>query len=97
MSVSFHQKKKNKSVSEKKSGKKDITRWIVIALWALFVAVSVGVYCLFNAISKGRIGYMPPIEELQNPKDKLASEIYSADMVPIGRNYLEQGLRISLD
>ena len=97
MSVSFHQKKKNKSVSEKKSGKKDITRWIVIALWALFVAVSVGVYCLFNAISKGRIGYMPPIEELQNPKDKLASEIYSADMVPIGRYYLEQGNRISID
>ncbi len=97
MSVSFHQKKKHKSVSEKKSGKKDITRWIVIALWALFVAVSVGVYCLFNAISKGRIGYMPPIEELQNPKDKLASEIYSADMVPIGRYYLEQGNRISID
>lgn len=97
MSVSFHQKKKNKSVSEKKSGKKDITRWIVIALWTLFVAVSVGVYCLFNAISKGRIGYMPPIEELQNPKDKLASEIYSADMVPIGRYYLEQGNRISID
>ena len=97
MSVSFHQKKKNKSVSEKKYGKKDITRWIVIALWALFVAVSVGVYCLFNAISKGRIGYMPPIEELQNPKDKLASEIYSADMVPIGRYYLEQGNRISID
>lgn len=97
MSVSFHQKKKNKSVSEKKSGKKDITRWIVIALWALFVAVSVGVYCLFNAISKGRIGYMPPIEELQNPKDKLASEIYSADMVSIGRYYLEQGNRISID
>lgn len=97
MSVSFHQKKKNKSVSEKKSGKKDITRWIVIALWVLFVAVSVGVYCLFNAISKGRIGYMPPIEELQNPKDKLASEIYSADMVPIGRYYLEQGNRISID
>lgn len=97
MSVSFHQKKKNKSVSEKKSGKKDITLWIVIALWALFVAVSVGVYCLFNAISKGRIGYMPPIEELQNPKDKLASEIYSADMVPIGRYYLEQGNRISID
>ncbi len=97
MSALFHQKKKNNSVSEKKSGKKDITRWVVITLWVLFVAVLVGVYCLFNAISKGRIGYMPPIEELQNPKDKLASEIYSADMVPIGRYYLEQGNRISID
>ncbi len=97
MSALFHQKKKNNSVLEKKSGKKDITRWVVITLWVLFVAVLVGVYCLFNAISKGRIGYMPPIEELQNPKDKLASEIYSADMVPIGRYYLEQGNRISID
>ncbi|MCD7711000.1 MAG: transglycosylase domain-containing protein [Porphyromonadaceae bacterium] len=40
---------------------------------------------------------MPPIEALQNPKDKLASEIYSADMVSIGRYYMEQGNRISID
>lgn len=97
MSTLFHQKKKTLSPSEKKSGKKDITRIIIIVLWVLFVAVAIGIYCIFSAISKGRIGYMPPIEELQNPKDKLASEIYSADMVPIGRYYLEQGNRISID
>lgn len=97
MSTLSHQKEKNTSSPDKKAGKKDITRIIVIVLWVLFVAVLVGVGLLFNAISKGRIGYMPPIEELQNPKDKLASEIYSADMVPIGRFYLEQGNRISID
>ena len=97
MSTLFPPKKKADSSPPKKSGKKDITRVIVIVLWTLFVAVAIGVYCLFSAISKGRIGYMPPIEELQNPKDKLASEIYSADMVPIGRYYLEQGNRISID
>lgn len=46
---------------------------------------------------RGVSAICPPIEELQNPKDKLASEIYSADMVPIGRFYLEQGNRISID
>ena len=97
MSTLSHQKEKNTSSPDKKAAKKDITRIIVIVLWVLFVAVLVGVGLLFNAISKGRIGYMPPIEELQNPKDKLASEIYSADMVPIGRFYLEQGNRISID
>ena len=59
MSTLFPPKKKADSSPQKKSGKKDITRVIVIVLWTLFVAVSIGVYCLFSAISKGRIGYMP--------------------------------------
>lgn len=34
----------------------------------------------FTAISNGWIGYMPPVEELENPKYKFASEIFSTDI-----------------
>lgn len=102
MSALFPPKKKKRNtgsqplkVDTKK--KKDITRWIVIAMWSIFALIAASVFYIFTAISDGRIGYMPPIDELQNPKDKLASELYSADMQPIGRFFLEQGNRVFVD
>ncbi|MCL1942823.1 MAG: penicillin-binding protein [Candidatus Azobacteroides sp.] len=40
------------------------------------------------------IGYMPPIEELENPKSKYASEIYSDDGKVMGRYYQSKANRI---
>lgn len=37
------------------------------------------VVLLFSAIAKGSIGYMPPVEQLENPIDKYASQVVSAD------------------
>ena len=59
---------------------------IIKILWALFAFAIVAILLLFFLISKGYIGYMPPIEELENPKDKFATEIYSADLKVLG-NY----------
>ena len=33
------------------------------------------------------LGYLPPLEELQNPKNTFASEIFSSDMQSLGRYY----------
>lgn len=53
---------------------------IVISLWILlFIGMGIAVLA-FTAISKGWIGYMPPVEELENPKYKFASEIFSTDI-----------------
>ena len=41
----------------------------------------------FLLISVGIVGYVPPLEELENPKNKLATEIYSADGKVIGTFY----------
>ncbi|MCI7575465.1 MAG: transglycosylase domain-containing protein [Bacteroidales bacterium] len=38
-------------------------------------------------ISKGWLGYLPPLDELQNPKNKYATEIYSSDMQILGSYY----------
>jgi len=43
-------------------------------------AIAVGaVVLLFSAIAKGSIGYMPPVEQLENPIDKYASQVISSD------------------
>ena len=34
---------------------------------------------VFMAIANGSIGYMPPVEQLENPIDKYASQVVSAD------------------
>ena len=48
---------------------------ILIGVWLLFIIGIVAIFLLFKSINDGKIGYLPPIEELQNPKNKFASEI----------------------
>lgn len=55
--------------------------------WGLFVTGVVVVVAIFWMITKGWLGYLPPLEELQNPKNKYASEVFSADMQSLGRYY----------
>ncbi|NDV66894.1 transglycosylase domain-containing protein [Bacteroides sp. 224] len=52
---------------------------IIIALWALLVIVAVSGFFIFSAIADGKIGYMPPVEELENPTYKFATQIFSED------------------
>ena len=57
---------------------------IVLGLW-IFLAVGVlATVGVFVAISKGWIGYMPPIEELENPSYKFATEVFSEDSKVLG-------------
>lgn len=55
--------------------------------WGLFAAGVLVVVAVFWMITKGWLGYLPPLEELQNPKNKYASEVFSADMQSLGRYY----------
>ncbi|NDV58578.1 transglycosylase domain-containing protein [Bacteroides sp. 519] len=52
---------------------------IVITLWVLFAIVVLACVGIFAAIATGKIGYMPPVKELENPNYKFATEIFSAD------------------
>ena len=42
-------------------------RKIIKALWILLAVVVLAIVVIFDSISKGWIGYMPPEEELENP------------------------------
>jgi penicillin-binding protein 1A len=57
---------------------------LIKILWCGLVAVTLLVVLVFTAIAKGWIGYMPPVEELENPIDKFASEILSSDGQMLG-------------
>ncbi|MEE0487871.1 MAG: transglycosylase domain-containing protein [Prevotella sp.] len=56
----------------------------VRSLWTLLAIVFLGSAVAFTAIWNGFIGYMPPVEDLQNPINRFATQIYSADGKVIG-------------
>ncbi len=52
---------------------------IFILIWVLFFSVIALVCFAFVGVVKGWIGYMPNIEELQNPINRYASQVFTAD------------------
>lgn len=66
------------SNQEKVNSKSKYTKYIVI-LW-LFVFLVIGtVVTVFTLISNGKLGYLPPFEEIENPRSKAATQVYSSD------------------
>ena len=52
-----------------------ITKGILISCWIVYLAILGAVVMVFMAIANGSIGYMPPVEQLENPIDKYASKL----------------------
>ena len=59
-------------------------RKIIKALWIFLAVIVLAIVVIFVSISKGWIGYMPPVEELENPSYKFATEIFSEDEKVLG-------------
>ena len=57
---------------------------IVITLWTLVAILLLVCTGIFIFIAKGWIGYMPPVESLENPNYKFATEVFSADGKVLG-------------
>ena len=55
--------------------------------WGLFIGGLLVIWFVMWLITRGVLGYLPPLEELQNPKNTFASEIISSDMQSLGRYY----------
>ncbi|PIF02065.1 MAG: penicillin-binding protein [Paludibacter sp.] len=64
--------------------------------WGFFFSGITIVVLSFLFISIGWIGYVPNLEDLQNPINKSATEIYSSDMQLLGRYFSSNDNRISL-
>lgn len=78
-----------------KNTKKDTAtpRWWKTFLgwfWGLFSAGVLIAALVLWMISIGWLGYLPPLQELQNPKNRFASEIISSDMQSLGRYYRKE-------
>jgi len=48
-------------------------------MWTIFGLIVVGTLLFFGLVSLGAIGYLPDINELENPIDKYASQVISSD------------------
>ena len=64
---------------QKTNGLRKMRKLVVRVLWSLFGASVLTAAVAFWAINNGWIGYMPPVEELQNPINRYATQIYSSD------------------
>ena len=82
--------KKAKNKAKNKGG------WIKY-LWMLFALGVALIALLFVLIANGVIGYLPEIEELQNPKNKFASEVYTSDGEIIGRYFYGKDNRVAVN
>ena len=67
-----------------------------IWFWGIIALGIVSIVVLFWMITKGWLGYLPPLDELQNPKNKFATEIISSDMQLLGRYYRNEN-RVSVE
>jgi len=67
---------------------------IVRILWALLIGSILVTSLAFTAIWFGWIGYMPPLEDLQNPISRYATQVYTADGKVMGTWNLNRENRI---
>ena len=74
-----------------------MVKWFVRFLWTLLILVVLGTAFAFYAIDEGWIGYMPPIEDLQNPINRYATQVYSADGKLIGTWNYNRENRVLVD
>ena len=72
-------------------------KFIVRFLWSLLITATLAVALGFYAINEGWIGYMPPIEDLQNPINRFATQVISADGKIMGTWNYNRENRIMVD
>jgi penicillin-binding protein 1A len=72
--------KKNRTQHKTARGKNSLKQNdIVKVMWRLFGLLIAGVILFFALIFAGAVGYLPEINELENPIDKYASQVISSD------------------
>ncbi len=71
----------------KKKGKS--VQFYVRLIWAIFLIPIISFATILILISKGVFGFMPTIEELENPRIFMASEVISTDGQTLGKYYFQ--------
>ncbi len=68
--------------------KRNPYKGLVIFMWVLFILGLLSFFALFIGVSGGLFGKLPTFTELENPKNALASEVYSDDDELLGKFYI---------
>ena len=72
-------------------------RHFVHTLWLILILLISSTTVFFVSVWNGWVGYMPDMEELSNPVDKFASQVYSANGKLIGTWNQDNANRIAVD
>ncbi len=82
---------------EKTENKKNGNKKYLVLLWIAFILPIIGVSILFSLISNGYLGYMPTWEELENPKNNLATQVISSDAKILGTFFKENRMLVEYE
>lgn len=74
-----------------------LSKRFLLIFWSLFVTGILAVALVFFLIAKGKMGYMPSFEELENPNNAIATEVISTDNKVIGKFYLQNRSNIAYE
>ena len=85
-----------KTANVKKNDNKAFKTMFALWFWGLIIGGIGTIMLVFWLITAGVLGYLPPLEELQNPKNKYATEVISSDMQLLGRYYRNEN-RVSVN
>jgi penicillin-binding protein 1A len=72
-------------------------RKYLVAFWSFFFAVIFIFFIFMFLVGKGLLGKLPSFEELENPRSNLATEVYSADSVLLGKFYKENRSNVTYE
>lgn len=72
-------------------------RKYILAFWLLFILGLITPVLVFYGVSKGMLGPLPTFEQLENPETALATEIYSADSVLLGKYFSQNRSPVTYD
>jgi len=66
----------------------------IIIFWVLVLSGLLAFFSMFYLAEKGFLGKMPTVEDLQNPRSDLASEVYSSDGKILGKYFYQNRTNI---
>lgn len=71
-----------------------MNRFKIISLWLIIISPFIVLFLLVNLTSIGVFGDLPTFEQLENPKNSLATEIISEDGVVLGKYFFENRSKV---
>ncbi len=87
----------NQKSSGKKNNKKPPFVLYTVIFWCIVLLGIGSVTGLMYAVSQGALGELPSFKQLENPDNALASKVYSADGVLLGKYYSENRSNADFD
>ena len=66
-------------------------------LWILFLSPFLLIFIVVTLTGMGTFGSLPNVEELVNPKNNLATIVYSGDMKILGKYYSENRVNVNFN